>query len=156
MASPSVRHQRLSWELSGMIYDYLKEKPCKAFTAPFDVRLFPKADNSDTTVVRPDIIVVCDPSKLVDGKACKGAPDLIIEIISESSVIIDRIVMAAKYQEAGVKEYWIVNAISEVPEIMVNVLSDKRYIATVYKDRAQSSIFPGLEVDINTIMEKTV
>ena len=149
MASPTMRHQIISWELTGIIYDCLKDKPCRAFTAPFDVRLFPEEDDSDTTVVQPDLLVVCDKSKLADGKACKGAPDLIIEILSPSSVIMDRKVKAEKYREAGVKEYWIVN--SETLDIMVNRLTDGRYVSIVYKDNVESTVLPGLTVNLNSL-----
>ena len=149
MASPSVRHQEISWEFAGIIYEFLKNKPCKAFTAPFDVRLFPEEDNSDTTVVQPDILVVCDPSKLSDGKACKGAPDLIIEILSAGSLIMDRKVKAEKYLEAGVKEYWIVNA--ETLDVLANRLTDKKYVPAVYKNKLNSSALPGLTVDMDRL-----
>ena len=149
MASPTARHQGISRELMVSIYNFLKDKPCKVFAAPFDVRLFPKKDNSDTTVVQPDILVVCDKTKLSDGKACKGAPDMIIEILSQSSVIIDRNVKAEKYREAGVKEYWIVNA--ETLDIMVNLLTTGRYVSTVYKEKVTSSVLSGFIIDLNTV-----
>ena len=149
MASPTATHQRMLRELFGTIWEFLKEKPCEVFAAPFDVRLFPEEDNSDTTVVQPDILVVCDPSKLSDGKACKGAPDLVIEILSGSSVIMDRKVKAEKYRNAGVPEYWIVNADSL--EILVNLLEGGRYTAKVYKDRVPSSVLPGLVIDLHAV-----
>jgi len=149
MASPTFIHQSISGELFGAVWEFLKGKPCRVFAAPFDVRLFPEEDNSDTTVVQPDILVVCDPSKLSDGKACKGAPDLVIEILSASSVIMDRKVKAEKYREAGVPEYWIVNADSL--EILVNLLEGGRYTAKVYKDRVLSSVLPGLAIDLHAV-----
>ena len=149
MASPTERHQAISWELGGIIFRYLEGKPCRGFTAPFDVRLFPEDDDSDDTVVQPDILVVCDKSKLADGRACKGAPDLIIEILSPSSVIIDRKVKAEKYLEAGVREYWIVN--SETMDILMNSLADGRYVPTLYKDTVVSSVLPGLTVDLGAV-----
>ena len=149
MASPSARHQGISWELSGLIYEFLKNKPCRAFSAPFDVRLFPREDNKDTTVVQPDILVVCDPSKLSDGKSCKGPPDVIIEILSDSSVIMDRKVKAEKYREAGVREYWIVN--TDTLEVLVSVLSGSRYVSTVYKDSVPSTVLHGLTIDLNAV-----
>ena len=152
MSSPSLRHQGISMELAGSIWDYLKEKPCKVYTAPFDVRLFPEEDKSDTTVVQPDIIVVCDPSKLSDGRACRGAPDLVIEILSASSAIMDRKVKAEKYREAGVKEYWIVNA--ESLDVKVNLLADGRYISTVCKDSVTSTVLQGLIVDLSAVRAK--
>ena len=149
MSSPTARHQGISRELTVAIYNFLKGKPCEVFAAPFDVRLFPEEDESDTTVVQPDILVICDPSKLSDGKACKGAPDLVIEILSSSSVMMDRKVKAEKYREAGVKEYWIVN--SETLDIMVNLLSNGQYTSIVYKDIVTSTILQGLSVDLDTV-----
>ena len=149
MASPTARHQGISRELMVLIYEFLKDKPCRAFTAPFYVGLFPDEDESDTTVVQPDILVVCDKLKLSDGKACKGAPDLIIEILSEGSVIMDRDVKARKYREAGVKEYWIVNA--DTLDVQVNLLTDGCYVSTVFKDSVKSSVLSGLTVNLDTI-----
>jgi Uma2 family endonuclease len=151
MAAPTVAHQAILSELFGAIWNFLNEKPCKVFVAPFDVRLFPEEDSSDTTVVQPDIVVICDPSKLSDGKACRGAPDLVIEILSDSSVIMDRTVKAEKYLEAGVKEYWIVN--TEDLEVLVNVLTGERYASTVYRDRVPSTVLPGLEIDLERVKE---
>jgi Uma2 family endonuclease len=134
-----------------LIHDFLEGKRCEVFAAPFDVRLFPEEDNSDTTVVQPDIVVICDPSKLSDGKACRGAPDLVIEILSDSSIIIDRKVKAEKYLEAGVKEYWIVN--TKDLTVLVNVLTGARYASTVYRDRVLSTVLPGLEIDLQRVKE---
>jgi Uma2 family endonuclease len=149
MASPSAVHQAISRELTVLIHEFLKGKPCQVFAAPFDVRLFPEDDNSDTTVVQPDLLVVCDPSKLSDGKACRGAPDLVIEILSDSSMITDRKVKAEKYRQAGVKEYWIVDAGG--PIVSVNVLNDGQYISTVYKDYVPSTVLPGLKIDLKAV-----
>jgi len=149
MGAPTVAHQRISRELMTMINDFLKGKPCEVFAAPFDVRLFPEEDNSDTTVVQPDIAVICDPSKLSDGKACRGAPDLVIEILSEGSLVMDRRVKAEKYLQACVKEYWIVNP--KTLEVLVNVLSGNRYASIVYRDSVPSTVLPGLEIDLETV-----
>jgi len=151
MASPSAVHQGISREITGLIWEFLKGKPCRVFAAPFDVRLFPEDDDSDTTVVQPDIMVVCDPSKLSDGKACRGAPDLVIEILSDSSIITDRKVKAEKYKEAGVKEYWIVD--TAALEIAVNILENGRYISTLYKESVPSSVLPGLTIDLKALKE---
>ena len=149
MAGATALHQGISMELMVLIYEFLKGKPCKVLAAPFDVRLFPKDDNTDTTVVQPDILVVCDKSKLSDGKACKGTPDLVVEILSESSVIMDRNVKFEKYREAGVKEYWIVN--TENLDVLVNHLVNGQYVSTVYKENLLSSVLPGFAIGLNTI-----
>ena len=88
MAASSSIHQEISMEISRQLANYLEGKECRVYPAPFDVRLFEKeGDNPDDidTVVEPDITVVCDRSK-IDSHGCKGAPDLIVEILSPSSL----------------------------------------------------------------------
>ena len=79
MSSPTVSHQAISMALSRLLSTFLLGKECKVFAAPFDVRLC--ADGADDTVVQPDVLVVCDESKLSDGKGVRGAPDLVVEIV---------------------------------------------------------------------------
>jgi segregation and condensation protein B len=106
MASPSQKHQEISGELFRQLGNFLLGKPCKPFHAPFDVRL--NANKSDDTVVQPDLLVVCDHSKL-DGKSVNGAPDFIIEILSPSTMSYDLIIKLNKYMRSGVREYWVVD-----------------------------------------------
>lgn len=111
LASPRRVHQAGRLELSAQLHGYLKGKTCRVCTAPFDVRLFAQEGDdpeSIDTVVRPDISVICDPSKL-DNLGCKGVPDLIIEILSPSTQRCDRVVKFNLYRKAGVREYWIVD-----------------------------------------------
>ena len=82
----------------------MKEKSCRVFSAPFDVKL----SDSPLVIVQPDIMVICDRDKL-DGKRCNGAPDFIIEIISPSNPSDDYIRKLYYYKNAGVREYWIVD-----------------------------------------------
>ena len=73
--------------LSGILSSYLRGKPCQPFAAPFDVRLpdYPEqGDDEMPTVVQPDLVVICDRSR-IDEKGCKGAPDLVVEILSPST-----------------------------------------------------------------------
>ena len=104
LASPSILHQKISMEISSEIRNYIKSNKgdCEVFAAPFDVKL------DDDTVVIPDISVICDPSKLSDGKRCNGAPDFIIEIVS-SNRSNDFVRKLELYQKYGVREYWIVD-----------------------------------------------
>ncbi|MFN8256423.1 MAG: Uma2 family endonuclease [Bacteroidales bacterium] len=109
--APSTYHQIVSGELHGQFWHYLKKKNCKVFPAPFDVRFPSKtgetAEDKIYTVVQPDICIVCDETKL-DEKGCLGAPDLIVEIVSLSTVKKDIEDKFKIYEENGVKEYWIV------------------------------------------------
>ncbi len=103
---PTTLHQSILGELFAQIHNFLIGHSCKVIPAPFDVRL--NADKDDNTVVQPDISVVCDRSKLNE-KGCKGAPDLVIEILSPASSSRDKVLKFNKYLEAGVREYWLVD-----------------------------------------------
>lgn len=109
--APAPVHQRISWIISGELYNALKNKSCRAYTAPFDVRLPKKGEKEDKkifTVVQPDICVICDPSK-VDARGCTGAPDIVIEILSPGNNEKELRFKYEVYEESGVKEYWIVS-----------------------------------------------
>ena len=111
MATPSSRHQEISMELSRQLANFLEGKRCRVYPAPFGVRLFEQDGDSPEnvdTIVEPDISVVCDRNK-IDKHGCKGAPDMVIEILSPSSLRHDRLVKLSPYQRAGVREYWIVD-----------------------------------------------
>lgn len=83
--APARKHQSVAGNLYVEFAIFLKRKPCKVYSAPFDVRLTKiNEDKKTTTVIQPDICVVCDPSKL-DTAGCVGAPDLIVEILSPST-----------------------------------------------------------------------
>lgn len=110
--SPAPRrlHQKVSGNIFAKIHNYLENKPCEVYDAPFDVRLPLTKEGSDfdiDTVVQPDIVVICDKSKL-DDAGCIGAPDIVIEIISESTASKDLKIKFNLYEKSGVKEYWIV------------------------------------------------
>lgn len=109
-SAPTEQHQMVSSSLHGEIYGFLKGKPCRVYSAPFDVRLLRSTGSGDAqvkTVVQPDISVVCDLTKL-DRRGCVGAPDWIIEIVSPSSLVLDTRTKFDLYAENGVAEYWIV------------------------------------------------
>lgn len=124
LAAPTTSQQLVSAELMRQLANFLEGKNRKAIPAPFDVRLFETdedvPENVDT-VVQPDITVICDRSKL-DERGCKGAPDVIIEIISPSSLRHDRLIKFNLYQRAGVKELWLVDPASR--SIQVFLLKD--------------------------------
>ena len=107
MASPGAAHQGMSLRLASHFLRHVDENrgDCRVFTAPFDVVPDP-ADKY--TVVQPDVMIICDPSKMRNGY-CEGAPDLVVEILSPSTRRRDLILKHAKYAAAGVREYWIVD-----------------------------------------------
>ena len=92
MAPPSRRHQEILTTILLQLGSFLKDKKCKVYPAPFGVRLFEREGDSPSqvdTLVEPDLTVVCDPDKL-DDAGCKGAPDLVIEILSPSTRLPSR------------------------------------------------------------------
>jgi Uma2 family endonuclease len=127
LASPSGEHQAVAGELYFQLRQYLSGKTCKAYFAPLDVRLFEQTEEPPEdvdTVVQPDLMVVCDPNK-VDRRGIHGAPDLVVEILSDSTRRVDRLVKYQLYQRAGVPEYWIVDPAGKT--VAVHRLQDGQY-----------------------------
>lgn len=107
--APSSTHQRVSAFLHYVLYGFFRGQRCQVFAAPFDVRLpVGKKEGQVTTVVQPDLCVICDPGK-IDEQGCNGAPDLVVEILSPGNGEREMGIKFEVYQEAGVLEYWIVD-----------------------------------------------
>jgi len=158
MASPSDVHQIISVALSAQLYQYLRGKQCRVFTAPFDVRLFEGAGDSPEDVdlvVQPDLMVVCDQSK-VDRHGVHGAPDLVIEILSESSVRIDRLTKLDLYQRAGVREYWIVDPFTRIVSVYTLKEGSYRNPAAYGADcSVPVGILDGCTIDLSAVFPET-
>lgn len=152
--APNRRHQKISQVLSREIGNYLKGKNCEIYAAPFDVRLPLGAedDNKINNVVQPDIVVVCDKSKL-DDRGCSGAPDLVIEILSPSTAKLDLVYKLNLYEKAGVREYWLVHPTDYT--IMVFKLGEDgrygRYEMYEQSEQLTVGILPELILDLNEI-----
>ena len=149
--APLRAHQRISMELSYQLRAFLKGKPCEVFAAPFDVRL--NADTFDDTVVQPDLLIVCDRSKL-DDKCCVGAPDMVVEILSPSTERHDRLVKFQTYQKAGVREYWIIDP--DTGTVQVNILENGKYVITMYGDTGVAPVYilEGCTVNLREVFEE--
>jgi len=120
MSAPTRWHQQVTGEIYGQLWSWLKDKPCEVYAAPFDVRLFPEDDQSDKVVLQPDVLVVCDEEKLADERACRGAPDFVVEVASKGTRGKDFGIKKALYEKAGVREYWIVEAGAVYKYVPVN------------------------------------
>jgi Uma2 family endonuclease len=148
MAAPNANHQSILMDLSIQIGSFFRGKPCKVYPAPYDVRPFYEEDESDTTVVQPDIVVVCDKEKR-GPEGCRGAPDLVVEILSPSNTAIEMERKFDVYREAGVREYWIVNPDSKTVHTYCFDVN-KCYFYTA-GDTAPVEIFPGLEIVLEPV-----
>ncbi len=150
MNAPLRIHQEILVEFTRQFANHFKNKTCKVYVAPFDVRLASrsKRDEEIFDVVQPDISVICDPDKL-DEKGCLGAPDLIVEILSPASMSYDNVKKRALYEKTGVKEFWLVHPTDGM--VMAYRLKDGLYGKPEIFDRlsgAQSAIFPDLRIDL--------
>ena len=157
LTSPTAVHQQVSGELFAQLHSYLTGKPCRAYYAPFDVRLFEKegeAPEDIDTVVQPDLFVICDRSK-VDEHGVHGAPDLVIEILSPSTARQDKLVKFNLYLQAGVREYWIVDPGDKT--VQTFVLRDGQYVAEVFSEsekRVPVHIFQDCRIDLSLVFQE--
>jgi len=110
MSSPSTAHQVIVGALYAMFLQVVAkhEGGCLPLLSPLDVEL----GDDGKTILQPDVMILCDRSKLQEGKI-KGAPDLVVEVISPSTKYKDMYVKLSKYAQSGIREYWIVDRQNE-------------------------------------------
>ena len=152
--APNLYHQDISAIVSNELFNFLKGKSCKVYSAPFDVRLPRKSDNVNEkiyTVVQPDICVICDLKKL-DQRGCTGAPDIVIEILSPGNNEKELRNKYEVYEEAGVTEYWIISPQDKT--FFKYSLVDGHYqpskLMTI-GDIITTAVLPGFELDLRTV-----
>lgn len=154
MSSPSDVHQLVLGELHRQIANFLVGKPCRAYLSPFDVRILDAAGDrpeDSLYVLQPDLMVVCDSGK-VDRRGVRGAPDLVIEILSPSTRANDKVRKFMLYERAGVREYWIVDP--ERRTVLVYTPEEDRYCAAdayAAGDSVPVGILEGCTVDLSTV-----
>lgn len=144
LASPSRIHQYILTELLFQIKSHIQDNKgkCHVYPAPFDVRLF----GDDSTVVQPDISVICRTEMLTD-KGCTGAPDWLIEIVSGSSSKHDYVTKLMQYEMAGVREYWIVDPKDHMVYVH-NFEDTKKSGEYTFDDEIPSGVLEGLKLRI--------
>lgn len=146
--APPLRHQKIAGNLFSGFAAFLKGKSCIPFYAPTDVIL------DDSNVVQPDILVVCDKEKMTEANV-RGAPDLVVEILSPSTGLKDKREKKALYERFGVLEYLVVDPEYEMVERFV--LVDGRYDREEVFGWAETlpvAIFPGLSFNLWEIFDK--
>ncbi|HEV2271907.1 MAG TPA: Uma2 family endonuclease [Steroidobacteraceae bacterium] len=147
--APSRFHQELAGELYLQVRLALEGTSCRAYVAPFDVRL-PKdgeADHQIDTVVQPDVLIVCDRKKL-DERGMRGAPDWVAEILSPRTASHDRIVKLPVYERAGIREVWLIHPTDRI--LTIYRLEDGRYgrpVVLALQGSTAISAIPGVSID---------
>jgi Uma2 family endonuclease len=149
MSSPSRVHQEILSVLHFKIYSYIQKRKgeCKVFTAPFDVML----EKEPLVIVQPDIMVICDKSKL-DEKRCNGAPDFVIEIVSPSNAMYDYITKSNLYFQSGVREYWIVDPVRKTVTVSF-FEGEKPNMHYTFEDSVKVNIYDDLYIDFKEMQD---
>ena len=152
--TPNRNHQTISQNINKYFLNLFNDYSCNVYVAPFDVRLPVKSMQKDTTIVQPDLSIICDENKL-DDKGCNGAPDLIVEILSPKNSKHDIETKFNLYQESGVKEYWIVEPEQRI--VLVYTLKNEEYIGLKPFGEGEiikSVLFPEIKIAVDDVFIK--
>jgi Uma2 family endonuclease len=153
MAVPLWQHQVVTGNIYRELSTFLEEKPCIALIAPIDVRI-PKVptdtDDKVFTVVQPDVCVLCDDKKQYNHiHGWVGIPDLVVEIVSPSTRKRDLKDKKDIYEEAGVREYWVVFPNEKmVFQFVLDNQKYRDYLIWGDSDVFESAIFPDFSLDL--------
>lgn len=154
--APTIAHQTVVFEVARQLADALDTRGCRVLVAPVDV-LLPRGDETDAeveTLVQPDLMVVCDATKIGTHRV-RGAPDWIMEVLSPSSAGHDQIVKLAAYERAGVREYWLVQPTDRVLAIYRH---DGRSYGRASISELDAStdvgVLPGVSIDWAPVLAK--
>ena len=156
MSVPNIRHQSISGKMFYRLYGFLEGTRCSVFYAPFDVRipLHDEKDEDVINVVQPDLTVYCNDLG-TDEKGGIAAPDIVIEILSPSTAKMDRLRKFKLYEQAGVKEYWIVDGASGFVEVYIH--DGNKFLRNAYCDEGdiiKSTVLEGFEITIDDIFKE--
>lgn len=157
LPSPNIAHQEILGRLYLLFNEYFKGKKCRVFLAPFDVHL-KKKDMNTPDVVQPDVLVACDLENNVTEKGRYiGTPDLVIEILSDSTRNKDMIDKLNSYMLSKVKEYWVVDPKQETIVIYSFDSEEIDRIKTFEKGTiAHSMLFDGLNADVANLFNDLI
>jgi Uma2 family endonuclease len=153
--APSSNHQNIVGNLFSFLHNHLRGQRCKVFVAPFDVILPVKGKDFEESnkVVQPDIVVICN-REIIQERGCFGVPDWVIEILSPHTTKKDLQLKFDLYEEAGVKEYWIIEPKNQTVEVFVLEATKYRRVRTyVTDDLIPSNTLEGLVIDLKEIFD---
>ncbi|MEK7255379.1 MAG: Uma2 family endonuclease [Bacteroidota bacterium] len=150
-SAPSPLHQRVSLKLERKLDNFIQEHQLgELFHSPIDVFY------DDFNQNQPDIIFISNENAHIvdDFDGILGAPNLVVEIVSPGSVIIDRVDKKGVFQKTGVREYWIVDPNNRTIEVYG--LRDGGYQLTSSAEitgKISSQVLQGFEVEIVEIFD---
>lgn len=147
-AAPNIRHQKITGNFYRIIGNALAGKPCIPFIAPTDVVF------DDYNIVQPDVLVVCDKSRITDANI-QGAPDLVIEVISPSNSFMDKKQKLELYERFGVPEYLLVDPVGDLVE-RYRLVEGKYGRADIFPWHEELPLvsLPGLVISLWDVFER--
>ncbi len=154
--APSTAHQDMLGELFYQVRNALEGKRCRPYLAPFDVRI-PRGNEADEridTVVQPDLLVICDRSR-VDARGLRGTPDWVVEVLSPTTAAHDQTRKLAAYERAGVPEVWLVHPTDRVLTVyrLENRVYGRPHVQELEGERQVESV-PGISIDWDKVLER--
>jgi len=145
--SPKTKHQRVTVKLTFLLEQHIRgTRAGHLFVAPMDVLL------SETDIVEPDLLFVSAArSEIITEANIQGAPDLVVEILSEGTRKTDEIIKRKLYERFAVAEYWIVDPVLET--VKVYHLREQRYVrvselSTEAGDTLSTPLLPELRIPL--------
>jgi Uma2 family endonuclease len=150
-SAPRPQHQKVSMYLSILLGTFINDKKLgELFAAPIDVFL------DDWNALQPDLVFVANQNRhIITDDGIIGIPDLVVEIISPSSVLRDRVDKKNIYEKLGVKEYWIIDP--SYQDIEVYHIQNGRYEllsgVTMFEGELKSSVLDGILVSLSDLFE---
>jgi Uma2 family endonuclease len=150
-ASPGEPHQWVSMGLASFLYRFVREHQLgRVYQAPLDVVL---GEMGDERVVQPDILFISQArSDIIQGEEIRGAPDLVVEVLSPTTEEKDRTYKRTLYARYGVKEYWLVDPGAQTVEVLT--LGERGYHRAGFYQRAErvkSPLLAGLEIPLSEV-----
>ena len=148
--SPRTAHQKVVTNLCYFLADFIKKEELgEVYVAPFDVVL------SRFDIVEPDVLYISKArATILTEKNVQGAPDLVVEVLSESTAEIDRTTKLKLYARFGVQEYWIIDPIICSAEIYRPEKGSFELAATLHsEDSLTSPLFPGFNLPLLKLIE---
>jgi Uma2 family endonuclease len=152
-SAPSLWHQTASANLTYFFVGFLRRNPLgRLFHAPFEVVL------SEHDIVQPDLLFISNErDAIVTEKNVQGAPDLVIEILSERNRRLDEVLKLQAYERFGAREYWIFDPIlktTKVWERTAKGLRCRAILAAAAGDVLKTALLPGLEIPLAEVFEE--
>ncbi len=154
MEAPTKKHQVILQEILIQLTSQIRKNKgdCKVYMAPSDVQL----DESNKTIVQPDLFILCNKDMIKNSRRTVGAPEFIIEVLSESTRKKDMTLKLNKYEACGVKEYWIIDPNKEY---IIKYFFENMSLTNIYtfNDIVPLELYEGkISVDFSEIKSEII